>query len=82
MKVGSSLPTTRLLTTLRGRLNSLDPKCNEPRSRLGDMAVVARKELPRLSLLRILQGVNASIPEGSGSQPCADIFALYVTQQR
>lgn len=62
-------------------LDFLEPKCNENRERIGDMAVVAKDELGT-SLLTILRGVNGSIPTDFGSQPCADIFAYYVALQQ
>ncbi len=49
------------------------------------MAVTAQGLLQEkgtsLSLIRLMQDVNRSIPSGLGEQPCADIFASYVTLQ-
>jgi hypothetical protein len=63
-------------------LDSLSQKCKESPTRLGDMAVVARDLLEKkdvsLSLLKVLQSVDKSIPEAAPRMPCADIFASLV----
>jgi hypothetical protein len=74
-----------LVGSFGAALNSLEPKCKDSRERIADMAVTTQKLLKEkgisLSLLRILQDVNRSIPSGFGAQPCADVFAAYVTLQ-
>ena len=63
-------------------LDSLSQKCKESPTRLGDMAVVARDLLKKkdvsLSLLKVLQSVDKSIPKAAPRMPCADIFASLV----
>jgi hypothetical protein len=63
-------------------LDSLSQKCKEGPTTLGDMAVVARDLLKKkgvsLSLLKVLQSVDKSIPKAAPRMPCADIFASLV----
>lgn len=63
-------------------LDSLSQKCKDSPTRLGDMAVVARDLLKKkdvsLSLLKVLQSVDKSIPKAAPRMPCADIFASLV----
>jgi len=74
-----------LVGQFKSALDALEEKCTEGRQKIGDMAVAAQglledKGIP-LSLIRIMQDVNRSTPSGLGEQPCADIFAVYVTLQ-
>lgn len=63
-------------------LRKLEPKCDETRTTLGDMAVKAQELLGnggvQESLLSILQSVERSIPKVAPRMPCSDIFASYV----
>jgi hypothetical protein len=64
-------------------LESLGSKCRDKQRRLGDFAVKSQQILDKdgagsFSLLQILQLVDASIPAGSGKQPCASVFAAWV----
>jgi hypothetical protein len=76
-------PNASLVATYASTLDSLEPKCDESRSKIGDMSVVSRDLLEdkgiRATLLQILRDVDRSIPAEFGEQPCADIFASYVT---
>ena len=72
-----------LVQQFRQVLDSLEPKCTESRQKIADMGVAAHDLLKdkgvSLSLLRVMQDVDYSIPAELSSQPCADIFATYVT---
>lgn len=64
-------------------LDSLEGKCSNARTRLGDMAVKGQELLSdkgvEESLLSILRNVRLSIPDSlpAGTE-CADIYAAYV----
>ncbi len=72
-----------LVGRFKSVLDNLQPKCTESRQKIADMGVKAQQLLQNkgvdLSLLRVMQAANDSIPPGFGTQPCADIFAALVT---
>lgn len=63
-------------------LDSLDGKCSEERSLIGDQAVVATQLLADegiiVSTLEALQGIDESIPEELPGLTCAEIAAAWV----
>ena len=67
----------------RALLDSLEAKCTEGREKIADMAVKSQELLKDkgvdLTVLRVMQNADASIPDGFGESPCADIFATLVT---
>ncbi len=69
--------------TYAGLLDSLERKCSEERSLIGDQAVVATQLLADegiiVSILEALQGIDDSIPEESPVLTCAEIAAAWVT---
>ncbi|MCH7835865.1 MAG: hypothetical protein IH864_03270 [Chloroflexi bacterium] len=69
--------------TYAGLLDSLDEKCEEEQSLIGDQAVVATQLLAdegiTVTVLEALQGIDESIPEGSPRLSCAEIAATWVT---
>ena len=69
--------------TYASLLDSLDGKCSEERSLIGDQAVVAAQLLADagivVSILEALQGIDDSIPEESPVQTCAEIAAALLT---
>ena len=69
--------------TYAGLLDSLDAKCSEERSLIGDQAVRATQLLAeegiRITVLTGLQGMDASIPEESTTVDCAEIAAAWIT---
>ena len=69
--------------TYAGLLDSLDAKCSEERSLIGDQAVRATQLLAEegisITVLTGLQGMDASIPEESTTVDCAEIAAAWIT---
>ena len=69
--------------TYAGLLDSLEAKCSEERSLIGDQAVRATQLLAeegiRITVLTGLQGMDASIPEESTTLNCAEIAAAWIT---
>jgi hypothetical protein len=72
-----------LVAKFRRALDALITKCKDRRLRLADMTVTSQRLLHKAgieeSLSSIIGHVNRSIPKGIGKQPCASIFAAYVT---
>lgn len=66
-------------------LDRLDGKCQEPRSRIGDYAVTARRLLGEagieVTVLDALRGIDGSIPEDIPELKCDEITAAWVTLQ-
>ncbi len=69
--------------TYAGLLDSLDVKCSEERSLIGDQAVRATQLLAEegiaVSALEALQGIDESIPEESPGFSCAEVAAAWIT---
>lgn len=74
-----------LVGQFRSVLDALVEKCSDSRQRIADMGVTAQGLLQDkgvdVGLIRVMQDVDRSIPSGLGEQPCADVFASYVTLQ-
>ncbi len=70
------------IDTYAGLLDSLDAKCSEERSLIGDQAVRATQLLAEegiaVSALEALQGIDGSIPEESPLLSCAEVGALWI----
>lgn len=64
-------------------LDDLQTKCSDSRERLADYALTTEERLLdrgiEESALVILRSVNRSLPDGSVGQPCAEVFATYLT---
>jgi len=67
----------------RIRLDSLERKCTDPRSRLADYAVVVQKDLraagQTVTLLQVLAGIDGSVPSGATGLNCAEVAAAFLT---
>ena len=63
-------------------LDSLDEKCEEERSLIGDQAVRATELLAdagiRVTALEGLQGIDGSIPEESPTLNCSEVAAAWI----
>ena len=68
--------------TYAGLLDSLDDKCNEERSLIGDQAVRATQLLAdegiSVTILEALRGIDGSIPEDYTIVSCAEIGAVWI----
>jgi hypothetical protein len=64
-------------------LDSLETKCKEQRTLLGDYAEKANELLGKSgddeSRLSIMRHVSKSVPSAAPKMPCSDVFAAYVT---
>ncbi len=71
------------ISTYARLLDSLDEKCEEERSLIGDQAVLATELLAdeglSITVLEGLQGMDGSIPEESPTLYCAEIAAACIT---
>lgn len=82
--IDSGEPSPDNVAEYKVALRSLDPKCHENKTRIGNMTVTAQRLLRDekavdLTLLEILQYVDLSIPSDlPGSQPCSDVFTSFV----
>lgn len=63
-------------------LDSLEEKCGDSRSRLGDMAVRGKQLLEEEGVeespLSVLRNVRLSMPDSFSQAECADIYGTYV----
>ena len=63
-------------------LDSLDAKCEEDRTLIGDQGVRATQLLAdegiSVSILEALEGINGSIPDGSPTMSCAEVGAAWI----
>ena len=71
-----------VIDTYANLLDSIDPKCEEDRTLIGDQALTATQLLAdegiSVTILEALQGMDGSIPEGSVTLSCAEIAAAWV----
>lgn len=78
-------PSNELVGQFGAVLDSLQARCEEPRSRLADMTVVVHDRLAMRgvndSYLTTLQAVDSAIPADIDLIQCADIFAAYAVER-
>ncbi len=64
-------------------LDSLETKCEEERTLISDQAVRATQLLAdegvTMTALEVLQGIDGSIPDESGTFSCAEVAAAWIT---